>query len=95
MQYSTEFKSQAIELAKEIGAEKAAEKLGIGNHQTLGAWVRYSKKVDGNQDFRELEKLREENKRLKKELEYEKRSVAILKDATAFFCQNQDGLGLK
>lgn len=94
-QYSAEFKSQAIELAKEIGAVKAAEKLGIENHQTLGAWVRYSKKVDENQDFCELEKLREENKRLKKELEYEKKSVAILKDATAFFCQNQDRWGLK
>ena len=42
--YSPEFKVQAIELAKEIGALQAAEKLGIGSFQTLSAWVRYSKK---------------------------------------------------
>ena len=87
--YPSEFKAQAVELAKEIGTLKAAQKLGIVNHQSLGAWIRYSKKIDKNQQFRELEQLRKENKRLRKELEEEKKSIAILKDATAFFCQNQ------
>ena len=32
--YSPEFKQQAIELAKEMGSKKAAEKLGISNFQT-------------------------------------------------------------
>lgn len=87
--YSLEFKEQAIELAKEIGSIAAAQKLGIENYQTLAAWVRYSKKLDEDQEFRQLEQLRAENKRLRKELESEKKAVAILKDATAFFCQMQ------
>lgn len=88
-QYSLEFKEQAIELAKEIGTSQAAKKLGIKNVQTLGAWIRYSKKLSENREFSDLEEARKEIKRLKKELSEEKKSVAILKDAAAFFCQDQ------
>ena len=35
--YSSEFKTQAIGLAKELGVKNAAEKLGIPGHQTLAA----------------------------------------------------------
>lgn len=87
--YSSEFKAQAIELAKEIGATEAAEKLGIESPQTLGAWLRYSKKMEQDQEFRELEEAKKEIKRLRRELESEKKSVAILRDAAAFFCQDQ------
>ena len=87
--YSAEFKSQAIELAKDIGIKAASQKLGIENCQTLGGWVRYDKKLAQNTEFQELERLKAENKRLKKELEIEKRSVNILKTAAAFFCQDQ------
>lgn len=87
--YSREFKEQAIELAKEIGTPEAAEKLGIKSAQTLGAWVRYSKKMDTDSEFRELEEAKAEIKKLRKELDKEKKSVAILKDAAAFFCQDQ------
>ena len=45
MSYSQEFKTQPIELAKEMGSKKAAEKLGIKSLQTLAAWVRYSTKL--------------------------------------------------
>ena len=86
--YSSEFKSQAIELAKEIGIVEAANKLGIKTYQTLSSWVRHSHKMDVDTEFQELEKLRSEVKRLKRELDIEKKSVAILKDATAFFCQD-------
>ena len=86
--YTPEFKAQAIELAKEIGIVEPAKKLGIDQFQTLGAWVRYSKKVNEDAEFREIEQLRSENKRLKKELEIEKKSVAILRDATAFFSRD-------
>jgi transposase len=86
--YPPEFKEQAIKLALEIGVMNAAKKLGIDNFQTLGAWVRYSKKADDNAEIQELEQLRVENKRLKKELEIEKKSVAILRDATAFFSRD-------
>lgn len=87
--YSPEFKQEAIELAREIGAKEAAEKLGIKSLQTISAWVRYSKKIEEDDSFRELERLKAENKKLKKELEIEKKSVAILRDAAAFFCQEQ------
>jgi len=86
--YSPEFKTEAIELAKEIGTTKAAEKLGIKPFQTLSAWVRYSKKIDEDSEFRELEAAKSEIKKLRKELESEKKITAILKDATAFFCQD-------
>ena len=33
--YTSEFKAQTIDLAKELGVKKAAEKLGIPNSQTL------------------------------------------------------------
>lgn len=85
--YSPEFKQQAIELAKEMGSKKAAEKLGISNFQTLGAWVRYHKRMTKDAEFRTMEELKAEVKKLKKELESEKKVVAILKDAAAFFCQ--------
>lgn len=86
--YSPEFKEQAIQLAKEIGATQAAEKLGIESVQTISAWVRYSKKLEENQEFRELEEAKAEIKKLRKELDSERKSVAILKDAAAFFCQD-------
>jgi transposase-like protein len=87
--YSTDFKTSAIELAKQIGTQQAADKLGIKSIQTLSAWIRYSKKLDSDDEFRDIEKLKAENKKLKKELESEKKITAILKDATAFFCQDR------
>lgn len=86
--YSPEFKAQAIELAKEIGTKNAADKLGIEKFQTLAAWVRYSKRLETDSDFKELEEAKKEIKKLKRELESEKKAVAILKDAAAFFCQD-------
>ena len=85
--YSLEFKAEAVELAKEIGVKEASDKLGIDNFQTLSAWVRYSKKLSERTDFKELEAAKAEIKKLKRELESERKAVAILKDATAFFCQ--------
>lgn len=87
--YSPEFKTQAIQLANEIGTKEAAEKLGIKSVQTISAWVRYSKKIEKDVEFRELEEAKKEIKKLKKELESERKAVAILKDAAAFFCQDQ------
>ena len=85
--YSPEFKKQAIELAKEIGTKKAAGKLGIQNFQTLGAWLRYSNKIEEDQEFAELEAAKAEIKKLKKEAAEDKKVIAILKDAAAFFSQ--------
>lgn len=87
--YPPEFKAQAIELAKEIGAKGAAEKIGIKNPQSLSNWIRSSKKIDEDHEFRNLETARAEIKRLRKDLDYEKESVSILKDAAAFFCREK------
>ena len=38
--------------------------------------------------FKELEEARKEIKRLKKQAEEDKKVIAILKDAAAFFCQD-------
>lgn len=86
--YTPEFKKDAITLAKEIGVTEAADKLGIPNFQTLGAWVRYDKKITENAEFKELEAAKTEIKKLRKELEHEKKCTAILRDAAAFFCQD-------
>jgi transposase len=87
--YSPDFKEQAIQLAKEIGTQQAAGKLGIENYQTLAAWLRYSKKIDENNEIRQLEEAKAEIKKLRKQVEEDKKVIAILRDATAFFCQNQ------
>ena len=67
--YSPEFKEQAVKLAQELGSSKqAAEKLGIKHFQTL-LWVRQAKKRAGNPIvFDELQRAKEEIKKLKKEL---------------------------
>ncbi len=82
-----EFKKQAIALAAELGVPEAAEKLGIKSIQTLAAWVRHDKKKNTDSAYSELQEAKEEIKRLKKDLEKEKKVTAILRDATAFFCQ--------
>lgn len=87
--YSPEFKAQAIELARDIGTKEAAEKLGIKSHQTISAWVRYANKIDSDAEFQEIEQLKAENKKLKKQAEEDKKVIAILRDAAAFFCQDQ------
>jgi len=87
--YSPEFKTQAIELAREIGTKDAAEKLGIKSHQAISAWVRYANKMDSDNEFRELEEAKAEIKKLRKQAEEDKKVISILRDAAAFFCQDQ------
>ncbi len=84
-QYSEEFKKQAIELAEEIGAKEASEKLGLRNFQVISSWKRFLKPEVERQASHDLASALEEIKRLKKELVYERRSVGILKEAAAFF----------
>ena len=84
--YSPEFKEQAIKLAQELGsAREACEKLGIKHFQTLRLWIRQVKTQTETPSYDELQRLREENKKLRKELEKERKSVVLLRDATAFF----------
>jgi len=87
--YDTFFKEQAVALAEEIGVKKAKEKLGITSEQSLGNWVRKKNKKNATESGDESAALREEVKKLKKELDKEKKITAILRDATIFFCQDQ------
>ena len=88
--YPEEFKVSAIKLAKELDSAKlAAEKLGMKNSQTLSNWIRHYDKMNSDEEYREIERLRAENKKFKKQLEDEKKTTAILKDAMAFFCQDR------
>lgn len=94
-EYTEEFKSQAIELASEIGTAAAAEKLGLKSATVIGAWKRWAvrRQSSGRQSPGSIEKpsykdLESEVASLRKQLREEKKVTAILKDATAFFSQN-------
>lgn len=86
--YTPEFRKQAISLSNELeSVALACEKLGIKSVQTLAAWIKHDKKKTTDTSFSELLEAKEEIKRLKKDLEREKKVTAILRDATVFFCQ--------
>jgi len=88
--YDTSFKEQAIRLVQDLGSVQiAADKLGMTSDQTLGAWVRDHRKMEENESHAQLLDAQVEIKRLKKSLEKEKKVNAMLRDATAFFCQEQ------
>ena len=85
--YPEDFKRQAIDLAKELGLKKAADKLGRPGIQTLAKWVRHDRKMEEDAEYRSSEELKKELKIVKKQLAEERQTVAILKDAAAFFCK--------
>jgi len=88
--YSQEFKADAVKLADELGsASKASTKLGI-NTQSLGNWIKKAKTVTYASSQEELEALRAENKKLRKEIDEQAKINEILKKATAFFSQDQN-----
>lgn len=84
--YSDEFKRQAVELGKELGATAATRKLGIAEGN-IGNWTKKfgsgprSKSVIGESPDEEIKRLR------KKVVELEKVNT-ILKAAAAFFSQD-------
>lgn len=98
--YETEYKIQAVKLAREVGSKKAIDELGIPAN-TLYGWMRAAKngRLDlgrGNQTpedsltiAAELQKLRAENKALLKENARIKEENEILAEATAFFAASR------
>ena len=89
MNYSKEFKDEALKLSDEIGTKKACEQLGL-KYYTLSEWrknrkARLSEPINHLTDaqakalFRELEK---------KNAELE-RANDILKDALGFFAKDR------
>ena len=87
-QYTEEFKTQAVELAKELKSwSRAGKQLGIGESVIRG-WAKKQqvteglKSADSQSSVDELARLRRENSELKKVNQ-------ILKAAAAVFCQDQ------
>ncbi|MBC7428635.1 MAG: transposase [Bacteriovorax sp.] len=75
--YDTSFKEQAVALAKEIGMKEAKDKLGISSDQILSNWVRASKKENSDSTHAEFLVLKEENKKLKRELKRENKVTLL------------------
>ena len=80
--YSFEYKQEAIELSKKLGASQASKQLDIPL-SCLQRWK--SQKNIPVEKSQDVVKLQAEVRRLKKELSEEKAVVEMLKKATAFF----------
>lgn len=99
-QYDQEYKVQAVKLAKEIGAAKAARELGIPKN-TMYGWVSAAKagKLDlgeGSQTPQsamtlneELSMLRKQVKDQQKQIRQLKKENAFLEEASAFFAASR------
>lgn len=84
--HSTEFKLQAVDLAREIGISEASSDLGI-SYGLVHSWLK-KVEADGRSAFIPLEERNDvaaENKRLREENRILKIERDILKKATAFF----------
>lgn len=92
--YTLEFKQQAVQMAKEIGHMKAADKLGIPEG-TLYSWKKDRKVLSSTLSTRNgvasgdpKESPEAELKRLRAEVQELKKVNHILKAAAAFFSQD-------
>lgn len=87
MKYDKEFKEQALKLSDEIGAKKAAEKLGLKYH-TLADWRKIRKnkqELSAPTENDAMARIRQ----LEKELSELRLANEILKDALGFFAQDR------
>jgi transposase len=94
--YDTEYRVQAVKLAKEIGIRKPAEELGITGNKIM-YWVADARRgkidlVRGSQTPEstmslavQIKQLPEENKALKRENKSLREDNEILEDAVRFF----------
>jgi len=87
--FSEEFKRDAVRLVVEEGYtfKAAASAVGVGD-QSLRAWhAKYAPRPEPCDENASVEELREENKRLRKELRRAELEREILKKATAYFAK--------
>jgi len=87
--FSEEFKRDAVRLVVEEGYtfKAAASAVGVGD-QSLRAWhAKYARPAEPCVENASVEELREENKRLRKELRRAELEREILKKATAYFAK--------
>lgn len=93
--YSDEFKKDAVARCKIVGATKTCDELGIV-HSVLQRWrkqfpdemVGTNPSKPNRPSYEELEK---ENKKLKKEMEYIESINSVLKKSTAIFSNSYLG----
>ena len=89
--YDAEFRIEAVKLANEIGATKAAKELNMPSG-TLDTWVYKAKNgtlAGAGTSPKSAISLAEEVKKLKQENRELKRANDILSKAAAFFAQSQ------
>lgn len=98
--YTNKFREEAVELAKEIGAQKAASQINIPV-DTLYTWIARAKKgelkgVKSSAEPKESlslaqrnKELEAENSMLRSEVTMLKKERNILEDATVFFASRQ------
>jgi len=86
-QYTLEFKQQAVILAREIGRSSAAKQLGV-NVSNLQRWEKGLKQDNLKEEKVTKISLEEENRKLRKEVEEQKKVIHILKSAAAFFSRD-------
>ena len=88
--YSQEFKDDAVKLVTELGSiNKAAQRLGVSN-QSLSQWVKKADDEKYSSRDERVAAMEIELRQLRKERDEYKKTVEILKKATAFFSQDQN-----
>jgi len=85
--YTPEYKQEAIELSKKIGATETSNKLGV-SLSNLQRWR--SQKNIPVEKSQDVLKLQTEVKRLKKALAEEQAVVEMLKKTTSFFLKESE-----
>lgn len=88
--YTEEFKLEALRLWKNSGKTKAEIERDLGlSHGCIRKWdIKYTVKTDSQTlELSELEQLRRENLRLKKELQILEQEREILKKTVSIFSQ--------
>ena len=89
MNYSKEFKEEALKLSDEIGVKKAAEQLGL-HYYTIADW-RKNRKAQHLKAMPPLSgaEMKIRNAELEKEIAELRRANDILKDALGFFAKDR------
>jgi transposase len=84
--YSSEYKSEALALAAQVGVSEAAAQLKLATSQLYN----WRAKAEASRERSEVDQaLAAENARLKRLLAEKEQEVALLKKASAYFAKHQ------